>query len=930
MRKIKKYTFISSVSTMMLLASPAYALEFPGLIQAEDSTSNVGTSTETTRDIGGGLNVGRINPGNSLSYSVDVQTAGTYQLDLRVATIRENSEVRVSVDGRTIADHDIPTTGDWQRWETIGSEVELDAGTQTITLTFDGDVRIGLGNINWLEASLIEAEGGRTVVMQKQNTNFSIDGNNGARRGQQIYLYDTNLDNVNQQWVEIDVGSGFYSYQKFNTSLCLDGGNGADFRQPVTIETCNNTNRNQHWRQVSLANGNFRLEKRGTNFSIDGNHGAQRRQVAYLWESNNNNVNQQWQFFTTTETRAPSPTPTPAPSPSPTPDSTPDVDIIPASLGGFVHPGITHKLSDLDRMKYMVEARIDPWYSSYKEMEDDRASDHRYDVQGRASNTLLARDSPRTNLRAWDNDIRAAYYNAIRWYVTGDARHAEKAIEIFRVWSNLTSVTSNGTDALSGGIGYIMIEAAEIIKSTYDGWSDNDLRAFQDMLVYPGYSTTSVPSGDSTFYWKAFQGDAFRHGNQGLSGWRTVMAMGIFLDNEIMYDRALRYVKGQPHRSDDLPYPGGGNVSTSIRSVGDYLDVYNVSRATNIPDFGYNEVMTHYIYESGQCQESARDQQHTVFGLGLLTSMSEMSWNQGEDLYGHEDSRLLTGLEYNMRYNVSEIQSYPDQPNPWEPTVSSGEFEDGFDRTGRFFSKLISPTHRGGFLDVRPVFEMPVAHYLGRGIKSEDEVRWTVRARDVFIDRSGFEQAGHSNDAIGWGALTARRPELSNGDPIQGFDSGNIPRYGMNVLPTTIEAENFDYFTTLGQGKTYSDNSVGNASGVYRRDESVDIGRNANQGFSVESMAAGEWLNYTVAVPNESFYDITIRYSAAQNGGQLQIDFDGDDKTGVVSLPSTGSVNFINEAVIARGVRLSAGVQSMRVFVRGNSNVINMDSILIN
>ena len=95
-------------------------------------------------------------------------------------------------------------------------------------------------------------------------------------------------------------------------------------------------------------------------------------------------------------------------------------------------------------------------------------------------------------------------------------------------------------------------------------------------------------------------------------------------------------------------------------------------------------------------------------------------------------------------------------------------------------------------------------------------------------------------------------------------------------------------------------------------------------------MASGEWLNYTVAVPNESTYDITIRYSAAQNGGQLQIDFGGDDKTGVVSLPSTGSVNVINEAVIARGVRLSTGVQSMRVFVRGNSNVINMDSILIN
>ena len=37
----------------------------------------------------------------------------------------------------------------------------------------------------------------------------------------------------------------------------------------------------------------------------------------------------------------------------------------------FVHPGLTNKRSDLDRVKYMVEAQIDPWYSSYQEMASD-------------------------------------------------------------------------------------------------------------------------------------------------------------------------------------------------------------------------------------------------------------------------------------------------------------------------------------------------------------------------------------------------------------------------------------------------------------------------------------------------------------------------------------------------------------------------------
>ena len=54
----------------------------------------------------------------------------------------------------------------------------------------------------------------------------------------------------------------------------------------------------------------------------------------------------------------------------------------------FVHPGISHKKSDLDRMKYMVEAQIDPWYSSYQNMVNDSKSSYSYVVQGKASSIL--------------------------------------------------------------------------------------------------------------------------------------------------------------------------------------------------------------------------------------------------------------------------------------------------------------------------------------------------------------------------------------------------------------------------------------------------------------------------------------------------------------------------------------------------------------
>tara|TARA_R110002049_G_scaffold299940_1_gene490439 strand:+ start:992 stop:3898 length:2907 start_codon:yes stop_codon:yes gene_type:complete len=603
----------------------------------------------------------------------------------------------------------------------------------------------------------------------------------------------------------------------------------------------------------------------------------------------------------------------------------------------FIHPGITHKKSDLDRIKHMVEAEIDPWYTSYQEMVLDSKSDFNYSVQGDPSFIELGRDN-KVNYGAWNSDIRAAYYNALRWYVEGDTRHAEKAIEIFNAWVNLEAVTSNGTMALSGGVGYIMIEAAEIIKHTYNGWTEADRKKFEDMLVFPGYSNTKVPSSVSrtygTFYWQAYQGDPGRHGNQGLSGWRTVMAIGIFLDNKIIYDRALRYIKGLPHRADDLPYPAGPPTSNNLIASNEYADTFSTTSGSSIPDYGYNEVMSYYIYDNGQCQESSRDQQHTAFGIGVLTSMAEMSWNQGEDLYSHAGDRLLLGLEYNMRYNLSAIQSYPDQTTPWEPTVASGEFEETFDRTGRWYSKAISPDGRGEFPGDRPVYEMPVAHYIGRGLKDESEVKWTKRSRDKAIEVSGYESAGWTNDAIGWGALTARRPIYCYGDPISGFDGSSLPIYDMHTTETTIEAENFDYDPIQqGEGRTYHDLTASNTGGEYRTFDGVDIESTAVNKYNIASIQSGEWLTYTVSVPERGFYSITINYAASQSGGAIKINVGGEDKTSDLAVPfgapySTGASDW-KSVPIAQDILLEKGVQSFKIIFSGISESFKIDSFSI-
>ena len=153
------------------------------------------------------------------------------------------------------------------------------------------------------------------------------------------------------------------------------------------------------------------------------------------------------------------------------------------------------------------------------------------------------------------------------------------------------------------------------------------------------------------------------------------MAMGIFLDNEIRYDRAVRMLRGQPHRADDVPYQSGPAINGAQIPTCEFYEQHELlGFESTIPDFGFNEVIGHYIHENGQSQEADRDQAHPLGGIATIMLMSDIAWNQGDDLFSELDNRALLGLEFHTRYNLSFDLSFPDQPAPWEPTVESGEF----------------------------------------------------------------------------------------------------------------------------------------------------------------------------------------------------------------------------------------------------------------
>jgi probable HAF family extracellular repeat protein len=143
----------------------------PGVIQAEDfdeggedvgyhdtTVNNEGGShrstdvdIEPTADSGGGYNVGWINAGEWLEYTVNVASAGTYTLEARVASPSGGGTLHVELDGiNKTGAMIVPATGGWQSWTTMARSVMLPAGTHVLKISFDTAVSGAICNLNLL------------------------------------------------------------------------------------------------------------------------------------------------------------------------------------------------------------------------------------------------------------------------------------------------------------------------------------------------------------------------------------------------------------------------------------------------------------------------------------------------------------------------------------------------------------------------------------------------------------------------------------------------------------------------------------------------------------------------------------------------------------------------------------------------------------
>ncbi|PCK08951.1 MAG: hypothetical protein COA42_06325 [Alteromonadaceae bacterium] len=123
-----------------------------GKVEAEDFSAMSGVLLEDTTDAGGGQNVGWIDTGDWMRYDLILDAAGSYDLDLRVASDLSGGAFDVALNGVLVAQVTVPNTNGWQQWQTLTRTINVaTAGAQTLTINATGSG----WNVNWFELNRV-------------------------------------------------------------------------------------------------------------------------------------------------------------------------------------------------------------------------------------------------------------------------------------------------------------------------------------------------------------------------------------------------------------------------------------------------------------------------------------------------------------------------------------------------------------------------------------------------------------------------------------------------------------------------------------------------------------------------------------------------------------------------------------------------------
>ena len=186
-----------------------------------------GVDLETTADTqdtsapGGAYDMGWTTPGQWFHYTVDVATAGTYTVSLRVASpygVTDALHITNSSNVNLTGSVAVPNTGGYETWTTVTATVTLPAGDQTLTVDQDSNG----WNFHYLAFATGSTSGGgggtgtgkycgtTDLAMDQPTTASSVQASSDY-----LPYYATDGDpgtrwsslSTDPQWLEVDLGT---------------------------------------------------------------------------------------------------------------------------------------------------------------------------------------------------------------------------------------------------------------------------------------------------------------------------------------------------------------------------------------------------------------------------------------------------------------------------------------------------------------------------------------------------------------------------------------------------------------------------------------------------------------------------------------------------------------------------------------------------
>ncbi|MDE3150075.1 MAG: alginate lyase family protein [Acidobacteriota bacterium] len=274
--------------------------------------------------------------------------------------------------------------------------------------------------------------------------------------------------------------------------------------------------------------------------------------------------------------------------------------------GAIVHPGILQTRADLEFMKARIKASEEPWKSAWDRWVAEPLSSLDFKPKPFVHIIRGAYGAGQKGGNELSASAAAVNSHVLQWYVTGNEAHARKVIEILDAWSGtLADFYENDAMLLAGWTGGEFCNAAEILRATYPKWGGESLTQFKRMLL-----TVYVP------LLRMFYPGA--NGNWDAAMMYTLLSIGVFCEDRELMESVYTHYRLGP----------------------------------------LNAGITRYVYPSGQCEETTRDQGHVQLGLGYMARTCIVAWNQGVDLFAEADNRLALGYEYTSRFMLGEDVPY--------------------------------------------------------------------------------------------------------------------------------------------------------------------------------------------------------------------------------------------------------------------------------